>query len=262
MSFLEAKRERDVKPTYKEANCAFPAHFHKNLEFLYPTGGEMVVLLGNERLTVPKHSLLIIGSLRVHHILTKETGISLCLPLSYLNDFFLYFKNKEFARVCIDDENGEIGRLLRSFECDRENELLEKARVNELLGFLVARVGLVEKREKTGADVVERAIAYINEHYESPLSLDLIASELSYSKYTISHQFKRETGMELREYINNVRLNEFVGRLRESKTSKKEKGIIEYSYDVGFGSVQSLYREFKKRYGISPERYRKELLVD
>jgi len=262
MSFLEAKRERDKKVTYKEANCAYPAHFHKNLEFLYPTGGEMEVLLGNEKIIVKKHSLLIIESLRVHHILTKEKGISLCLPLPYLSDFFLYLGNREFAKICIDDEDGQIADMLRRFEKDRENVLLEKARANELLGFLVEKIGLVEKEKKANADIVEQAIAYINENYESDLTLELIASVLSYNKYTISHRFKCATGMGLREYINNVRLNEFVGRLRADAVLKGQKSIIEHSYDLGFGSVQSFYRAFKKRYGISPEQYRKEFFAD
>ena len=68
--------------------------------------------------------------------------------------------------------------------------------------------------------------------------------------------------MGLREYINNVRLNEFVGRLRADAVLKGQKSILEHAYDLGFGSVQSFYRAFKKRYGISPEQYRKEFFAD
>jgi AraC-like DNA-binding protein len=240
---------------YAERNCAFQAHFHKNLEFIYPIGGDVEAIVGGERLIVKKNCLLIVDSMTVHHILGEATALWVCFPPSYLRDFFRFVGNRGFGKRVLFDSDGAIERVLRGFaSVGNENELLAKARVNRFLGELVELVGL-DERKSDYSSVVERAISFVNEHYESELSLSVIATEIGYNRYTLSHRFKRETGMELREYLSAVRLNEFVSRVISERLIGEASSLARAALDVGFGSLQTFYRAFKARYGVSPERF-------
>ena len=255
MSYWEHWRETDEGVLYSERDCSFPAHFHKNLEFVYPVDGDCEVLVDGERIVVKKNNLLMLDSMCVHHILGTATAIWVCIPPSYLRDFFRFAGNRAFRERTVEDGDGRLEAELRGFEKTvTENELLAKARVNRFLGGLVERVGLKE-RSSAYSGVVARAISFVNERYENELSLKSVAAGIGYNPYTLSHRFKRETGLELREYLTAVRLNEFTSRVLSERAAGKTPSLVRAALDVGFGSLQTFYRAFKARYGVSPERF-------
>lgn len=255
MSYWEHWRETDEKVSYAERDCSFPAHFHKNLEFIYPVDGDCEAIVGGEKLVVKKNHLLMIDSMCVHHILSRTPALFVCLPPAYLQDFFRLSGKRVFRVRTLEDSDGRIEAQMRGFQnATTENELLAKARVNRFLGELVDRVGL-DERKSDYSGAVERAISFVHEHYESELSLDFVAAAIGYNKYTLSHRFKKETGLEFREYLSAVRLNEFTGRVFSERAAGQEASLVRTALDVGFGSLQSFYRAFKARYGVSPERF-------
>lgn len=107
-------------------------------------------------------------------------------------------------------------------------------------------------------DMVKKTVIFLNENYKSPLDLKTIADGVGYGKFTLSHGFKSSVGMEIREYLNQIRINSLIGEIEKDREEKKEKKIIEYAYGVGFESVQTFYRAFKKSTGVTPKAYFKK----
>lgn len=112
-----------------------------------------------------------------------------------------------------------------------------------------------ERRDST-ARLTEQAKAYIREHYqENDLSADSICRYLNVSAAYFSTIFKREVGMSFVAYLTKVRLEHAVELLR---TTEDKTYII--ASQVGYTEPNYFSYVFKKQYGISPSRYRANML--
>ena len=112
-----------------------------------------------------------------------------------------------------------------------------------------------ERRDST-ARLTEQATAYIREHYqENDLSADSICRYLNVSAAYFSTIFKREVGMSFVAYLTKVRLEHAVELLR---TTEDKTYII--ASQVGYTEPNYFSYVFKKQYGISPSRYRANML--
>lgn len=97
--------------------------------------------------------------------------------------------------------------------------------------------------------MVAQVIDYINEYYWEPLSLDLLAERFFVSKYHLSHEFNRQMGTGIYQYIQKKRL--LIARQLMLEGQKPS----EVYAPCGFGDYASFFRAFKKIYGMSPRDY-------
>jgi AraC-like DNA-binding protein len=105
---------------------------------------------------------------------------------------------------------------------------------------------------KNYSSKIRKAIEYIRVNLNQNLSLDSISSALYLSPYELSRQFKKETGENITDYINKMRINEALFILENDDIS-----ITEVSYMVGFNDVNYFTKVFKKIKGITPSEYRR-----
>ena len=104
--------------------------------------------------------------------------------------------------------------------------------------------------ENSASDtVVSRVIDYINEHYQQALSLDLLAEKFYVSKYHLSHEFTRQMGTGIYQYIQKKRL--LIARQLMAQGQKP----AEVYAPCGFGDYAAFFRAFRKVYGLSPREY-------
>ena len=94
-------------------------------------------------------------------------------------------------------------------------------------------------------------ISYCIEHYNEKLSLESLERALHINKYYISHVINGKIGTSFNAYINSLRISEAARLLIES-----DKTIKEISAEVGFGTVRSFDRAFKKQKGETAREYR------
>lgn len=100
---------------------------------------------------------------------------------------------------------------------------------------------------------VSDAIAHVYAHYAEPeLSLNDIADELHLSVGHLCLLFKQETGVTLKNYITDVRM-EAAKRMLRSGHAK----IYEISTAVGYQTSQYFSQVFYKKVGMFPAEYRK-----
>ena len=96
------------------------------------------------------------------------------------------------------------------------------------------------------------AIAYIQTHFKQRLTLDIVAGALGLSEAYFSDLFKKEVGVNFKEYLDEIRFSYTKKLLRYTNISVKEI----YSRS-GFGDYANFSRRFKQRYGITPTEFRK-----
>ncbi len=90
-----------------------------------------------------------------------------------------------------------------------------------------------------------------NYHISSEL-LNILSDSINYSISSIVHQIKKETGITVNEWIQELRIN---GALELLKSTNYPLKYI--SEQVGYKSVQGFIKAFKKKIRTTPSNFRK-----
>ncbi|MEM7653252.1 MAG: AraC family transcriptional regulator [Pseudomonadota bacterium] len=101
---------------------------------------------------------------------------------------------------------------------------------------------------------VDRLRDYIMDDLTRDLSLDELASLAGISPFHFARAFKQATGLSPHQYVLELRLT----RAREELAGGKNT-LADIAYAVGFSSQAHMTDVFKKRLGVTPGRYRKDL---
>lgn len=106
--------------------------------------------------------------------------------------------------------------------------------------------------------LVETVRAVIEQNYaDYNLSLQTVAEVLKLSPDYIGKLFKKQQGMSVAEYINEVRLRQAVHYLEQGDYTVNE--LIE---KIGIGNRGNFFRLFKLKYGTTPKEYRTKKSID
>ena len=111
-----------------------------------------------------------------------------------------------------------------------------------------------QTRPQPGADcssdqVVDAVLAYINEHYSEPLTLDALAETFFISQYHLLRKFDAQVGTTVHRYILQKRLLIAKQLLAGGVAPSEACGYC------GFGDYANFYRAFRAEYGMTPRQY-------
>ena len=113
---------------------------------------------------------------------------------------------------------------------------------------------ILEKRKNSFySKVVREAIGYIQQNYSKKISLTKMAEQLAVSPAHLSRTFKKDTGMNITAYMNEIRL--------EAAKKIMSDGIVtmnEVAFMSGFENYNYFYILFKEKYNITQSEYIKE----
>ena len=123
----------------------------------------------------------------------------------------------------------------------------------ELLRIEFSKTAILQTPVDNKNVLCRKIIDYINMAYMGKLTVDVFASYYNCSRSLISHSFKSQTGMTIRQYINKVRLEKAADMLRTSEYS-----ISSVARGVGFEDTNYFIKLFKDTYSITPGEYRKK----
>jgi len=101
---------------------------------------------------------------------------------------------------------------------------------------------------------VRRAIAFLKTHFTEPVTLSQVALEAGVSKFHLCRLFRSHTGMPLRHYLQELRVD-------RAKTFLTAGGmtVTEIAYATGFNDLSNFDKVFNQIVGVSPTEYRRRV---
>lgn len=97
-----------------------------------------------------------------------------------------------------------------------------------------------------------KAIQYMRQHFQEPLSLESVADALNISKRQVSRLFSDTIHIGFHQYLLDLRTEHAKNLLQNPQIP-----ITEVAYQAGFESQRTFNRAFREFYGVSPREYRK-----
>lgn len=130
-------------------------------------------------------------------------------------------------------------------------DALYRLQYNMMLDF-TNRVAQAQIPHDTTRDVY-KCIQYIKQHTNQAISVSDVAEHVGKSRSHISRSFKKELGFQMNEFIMRCKLEE-----AKSLLSYTDKSISEISNYLCFSSQAYFQNVFKKKYGMTPNEYRRQ----
>lgn len=118
--------------------------------------------------------------------------------------------------------------------------------------YLLSLEQLVEQRKYKNRLNLAEVKQFIDRNYSEPITVEKIAKAFYVSKEYLSKAFKGEFGLNLTDYIQNLRMEKAKELLLKDQIPIK--AIAEIS---GYEELGYFYRVFKKHYGVAPGEMRK-----
>ncbi|MBS4172244.1 helix-turn-helix domain-containing protein [Bacillus sp. FJAT-49736] len=142
---------------------------------------------------------------------------------------------------------------------DNENEIRTEELEWELVElFLSLQKGTHsewwEKEYKVNSNpIIKNVIGYMEENYSNDLSLDILADHCRLSKFYLIKLFKEALGCTPSQFLLRIRLEHAKDLLLKTNFD-----ITRICFEVGFGSLSTFERVFKKRWGMTISEFRKK----
>jgi two-component system response regulator YesN len=125
---------------------------------------------------------------------------------------------------------------------------------NDLLGFLSGIVVQTQHYSGNIQSIVAKVQAIIDRDYGMPeLSILGLAKELYISSSHLSTVFKKKTGKPFSQYLTDLRMEKARQLLHEDRLKSYEVAAA-----IGYCNEKAFSRAFRRKFGVSPQNYKKQ----
>ena len=157
-----------------------------------------------------------------------------------LNIYWNYLEGEQRQEISADN-------LLILGECANVG-LLEEEFSQQMNSLLLSFAG----KKQVYSQAVQKIMEYIEANYRENISLEELAAYVHMNRSYVSHLFKKETGDNLYNYLQQYRLEKAKELLEHTRDS-----IQEICWKVGIQDSGYFSKLFKKYAGMTPLEYRK-----
>lgn len=248
---------------------AFPLHTHEHcLEISIVQEGSGTFYSEGRSCSIHKGDLVIKNAGTVHgeHTSRKEPLKQICISFFGVNEI----EGKpgclirEYAQPVINAGNDfELLSSIFSFLAEHwQEEDKENTNRHLMLGALEIIHDIVQKEDnakksKAGdtksAHAVKEAVNWINQNYNTKITLNMLAEKFYISPFYLERRFKEYTGYSISQYVIERRMGEAQRMLIFEDISIKEIALA-----VGYENIQYFYAAFKKSTGVTPLEFRNQ----
>lgn len=259
------KQNFDINSRRRERPWSMKAfHYHDSYELYYLAGGSRRILV-QDRIYELNAGDAVLFKPNIFHR-SMNSGAHIRYNIEFTSEFMRdYFTEKAAAELlsCFDteyirlerDECTELERLFRAARSEYESGgifYISFAGILKLLCSAAVRVPLKPAQPLTKASrTLQPVIEYINKSYAHIDGIDEIAAQCYLNKSYLCRLFKKETGMTLTQYINNVRIQRACDMISDT-----ELDMTEIALRCGFSSAAYFSSMFKAEVKCTPTEFR------
>lgn len=245
-------------------------HFHDfEIEIQFIKEGDGHYFVKNKKYKIEKGKVFIIHKKDLHYFIPSEKKskiekITIMMKKDILEENVKFFRDifkcKNLHQIYLKEKDFLISELLLEeiYSKIRKKEDIKKYKpifkINLSKFFLILQNELervkTENKEEIDARI-QQAIELLNKHFNKKISEDVVSNQIGLSKYYFSHLFKRNTGVSFKKYLIEKRLFEVVKLI---KTTNLKINAIPSK--CGFSNYSLFFREFKKKFNITPNQFR------
>lgn len=260
MQPLYEKRRRPFTYRSEEKTLRCNAHMHRHIEFVYIRSGEYIAHADSESYSLSADDFFISFPNQVHwfETNTNEAYDLFIVDPELTPELSAFFANAVPKSNVVHNisQNEGLCFAIRGLvdavkkESSELRESLIKGHLLVMYSHLFEIMSLVPYK-KGDANTLRIIVDYCANHFTEDLSLSMLEKNLHISRHYISHLFGEKLNIGFNDYINTLRVTYAARLLRET-----EEPIIDISETVGFNSLRTFNRAFRKHIGYAPREYR------
>ncbi|MDE1549076.1 helix-turn-helix transcriptional regulator [Jeotgalibaca caeni] len=227
-------------------NQSFPIHFHRAAELIWVEEGEIIVSIENNEFSLREGDSAFVFPHQLHGIQSLETSRLQILIFSpeWIGHFFTEYKGQVPKRP--------IFSLPSFLPLDKLNSVYaKKSFLYGICDELIRNTEFVRSEFQPKTKMIQKLIAYVDQHYTENLTLKEAAVALQYDYVYLSKLFKQVTQYSFTEYLNQYRISQVCYQLRGT-----QKTVSEIALDCGYQNMRTFHRNFKQMVGCTPSDYR------
>ncbi|GGK71649.1 AraC family transcriptional regulator [Amphritea balenae] len=242
-------RELFVRQEVMPSRHFFPPHQHDWHQLLYAVSGVLVVDLTGERYFIPPEQVIWLPRGCQHSVYT-EYGAD--LKSLYVK---AEYKGLSTDTACVLHITPLIRELILS-AADFEINYSLQGYENDLVQLLLQSLARLEQSDRyLPWPVAEELAAMCSRLYLQPdnnQTTEQLAELLATTPRTLDRRFRRETGMSLKQWRQQLRLMQAIELLSTGQS------ITTIALELGYSSASPFIHMFREQFGISPAQYRKQ----
>ena len=227
-------------------------HGHEFLEIEFVIDGTGCYEIDGVSYEMKKNTVFIMNPSNIHSIRNADAEIVNVMFLRECDEaWFDYYSCFSKATVVTPDE--ESAELLKMMfvEIAQNSETAPDYAMN-LLNCAFYKLSRDTYAQNTqSVSYVSKAISYLQNNFNRKITLERVAQMLGLSQAYFSDLFRKETGINFKEYLDELRFS-YVKRLLEYT----ELSVKEVYIKAGFTDYSNFARRFKARYDMTPSEYR------
>lgn len=247
-----------------------PLHIQWCYEITFIVSGEGIILVNNKKYDV-KSGDIILSNINDYHMIIPKSSIPLrFFYLGFMIDDAFVNKTpyKELINIFNNDKNQihYSEQLIRPFTsalaevCTSSKfylynlELFVKEILIETLRafneYTMPNYNVSPVSNTFHYTIIKETTNYIENNLHNLKNMQEIATQLHFSYSYLAHIFKLYMGMSMYEYYKYVRF-----RKAEKMLCENNYNITDIASNIGFQSIHSFSKAFKKYYNVSPTEY-------
>lgn len=251
-------------------NASYAYHRHDACEVVLFYEGDIRFYIEQTCFTPGRGSLVVLNPNEMHRMQSMGDApyerIVLNVKKSYLDEL----STEEFnladcfykrplgtgnLRTLSPDQMVEFEELYRKLESSVQDGLGKSIERNAYAALLLLWInrrylGGQGKVINIMPSYVSGVMQYVLERLDEPICLERLANRFHVSPGYLSAQFKKHTGLTLREYLLDKKIDYAKTLLLQGAN------VTEACYQAGFGDYANFIRSFKKITGMSPGRFK------
>ena len=250
--FNEATRDF---PSYfhaeKYETIGYKLHQHRNIEIYCVIKGSAHVIINDREYNITAGQGVVINSMQIHSYQNSEGTIVsfLLIGTKFLQLFNALYPDRVLPESLYDvDANKPIFKLINDIaeKYDDFDAFEGMGYSNLLIHHIVNAYGTESAKKGSKKFIFSEIVQYIYDHYNEDLSLTSLSEQFNYAPRSLGHLFNKYVQMDIRNFINSVRVEKVLEMKEYPENSNKT--ILDLAGECGFNSASSFYRAYKKNY--------------